>query len=72
MLDLEVMSFEPLVIRYQDWRTSTPREKTTPLEFKWMAFEQTVEFHREFVERWKACRDENNSATALPRETRPP
>ena len=56
LLDLEVVSFEPLVIKYKDWRTSRPREKTTPLEFKWMTIEQAVEFHNEFVERWQACR----------------
>ncbi|MCH7995747.1 MAG: hypothetical protein IIB57_15070, partial [Planctomycetes bacterium] len=72
LLDLEVVSFKPLVIRYKDWRTSTPRKKTTPLEFKWMTIEQAVEFHNEFVERWRACRDENNSATASASETSPP
>ncbi len=72
LLELEVVSFTPLVIRYKDWRTSTPREKTTPLEFKWMTVEQAVEFHREFVERWRVCRDENNSATAPAPETSPP
>jgi len=56
LLDLEVVGFKPLVIRYKDWRTSTPREKTTPLDFKWMKVEQAANFHREFVERWQACR----------------
>ena len=70
--DLDVVSRQPLVVKMAAENGSEADRRRVPLPTVWMNPRQAADFRDEFVDRWQACRDENNTASASASETCPP
>ena len=70
--DLDLVSSEPLVVKSSSGKGTDAAAHVISIPCNWMTVKQAADFTRAFLERWRACRDEFNSATASASETSPP